>query len=183
MCEHDHAGPAAGGRPGFSRRRFIYRAALGTGLALASTVLPFPLAAAGKTDALLLTCMDYRLMDDVARYMQGRGLNERYDHVILAGASLGVLNERSPAWGQTFWEHVQVAIDLHRIPRIIVLDHRDCGAYRVLLGPDHAKDAATERDTHAAMLRRLRDRIVQRHPALAVELLLMDLDGRVEAIG
>ena len=44
----------------------------------------------GGTDALLLSCMDYRLTDDVYGFMQhDLGMHGKYDYVILAGAALG----------------------------------------------------------------------------------------------
>ena len=42
---------------------------------------------AGGTDALLLSCMDYRLTDEIADYMQNHlHMKKKYDYVILAGA-------------------------------------------------------------------------------------------------
>jgi carbonic anhydrase len=163
-----------------SRRRLLTLAALGGGATLMG--LPRAARAAGSTEALLLTCMDYRLMDDVTRYMTGRGMADKYDQVVLAGASLGALTEKQPAWGETFWSHVKIALDLHHIHRIIVIDHRDCGAYKVFLGEAHLKDAASETATHAGYLRRLREAISARHPKLETELFLMALDGSVEAV-
>src|SRR5205823_13085242 len=52
-------------------------------------------AAEEDTEALLLSCMDYRLTDQTTRYMSGRGLRDKYDHIILAGAALGALTRRS----------------------------------------------------------------------------------------
>jgi hypothetical protein len=167
---------------GLARRGFLKVAALGSGAALFAALAPRAAFAAGGTDVLLLSCMDYRLMDDVARYMEGRGLKEKYDHVILAGASLGVLQAKNPAWGQTFWEHVGVAVDLHAIKKVVVLDHRDCGAYKVFIGKEHLKDAETEKTAHAAQLRELKKQIGAKQPKLEVELLLMGLDGKVETI-
>lgn len=138
--------------------------------------------AAGNTEALLLSCMDFRLVDETERYMTGRGLRDKYDHVILAGASLGALTDKYPAWNQTFWEHLGVAIQLHHIQKVMVLDHRDCGAYKVVLGEDFSKDRAKETAIHAEKLRALRKQIIAKHPKLEVELLLMGLDGKVEKI-
>ncbi|ARJ67179.1 hypothetical protein WV31_16645 [Magnetospirillum sp. ME-1] len=164
-----------------SRRGFV-KFALGAGAALWVGFRPEISLAAGGTDALLLSCMDYRLMDDIVRYMGGRNMTDKYDHVVLAGASLGVLQDKNVSWGQTFWDHVQVAIDLHQIKKVIVMDHRDCGAYKVFLGADAVKDKATETASHAAKLKALGAQIGARHPGLAVELLIMDLDGKVEAV-
>ncbi len=114
--------------------------------------------------------------------MAGRSLTDKYDHLILAGAALGALTPKFPSWGQTFWEHLGIAITLHQIPKVIVLDHRDCGAYKVLLGAAHMKDPATETAAHAKYLRGLKQQIAKRHPKLETEMLLMSLDGTVETI-
>jgi carbonic anhydrase len=169
-----------GGLPAkIERRRFIELAALGGGATMLG-LAPRIAAAAGHADALLLSCIDYRLTDKVASYMDGRGLKENYDHVILAGASLGAVNTKFPDWGRTFNEHLEVAIKLHDIHRVIVVDHRDCGAYRVILGKDLTGDA--EKALHATELHTLARRIHAKHPHLAVETFLMSLDGSVETI-
>ena len=100
--------------------------------------------------------------------MAANRLEGKYDQVVLAGASLGAKNDKYPAWGTTFWDHVQVAIDLHHIRRIVVIDHRDCGAYKVILGKDLAANPKEEFAVHAAQMRSLRADIAKRHPALAV---------------
>lgn len=156
---------------------------LGLGAGLLATIAAAKSArAAGQTEALLLSCMDYRLMDDVFRYMSGRGLAEKYDHVILAGASIGVTNTQKPSWGQTFWDHLAVAQELHHIRKVIILDHRDCGAYKLFLGPEHAAEPAREAAAHAGEQRKLRAAIAEKAPKLEVETLLMSLDGNVEVL-
>ncbi len=166
------------------RRKFLQIAALGGGVSLLATTSTLPQAqAASTTDALLLSCMDFRLMDDIERYMSGRGLRDKYDHVVLAGASLGAITDKYPAWNKTFWEHLDIAISLHSIHTVIVMDHRDCGAYKVILGAEHAKDPKTEKDSHATQLKKLRAMINAKYPKLKVETLLMALDGKVETAG
>ncbi len=164
-----------------SRRTFIQVASLGGAASLLMATRSEARAAA-TTDALLLSCMDYRLMDDIERYMSGRGLRDKYDHIILAGASLGAITPQYPAWNQTFWEHLDVAIKLHDIHKVIVMDHRDCGAYKVILGAEKVADAKMEKDTHAVQLKQLKSAINKKHPKLEVELLLMSLDGKAETI-
>ena len=160
------------------RRRLL--AALGAGavgLAGARSAL-----AAGGTEALLLNCIDYRLTGATTRYMAAQGMAGRYDQIVLAGAALGAMNQKYPAWGTTFLEHVQVAKDLHHIKKIVVIDHRDCGAYKAILGEDLAAEPKHEFDVHARQLRALRAEVGRRHPDLQVQLLLMALDGRVDTI-
>lgn len=177
-CAHNETAPA-----GTSRRSFLQLATLGAGASLLAAVLPTSSAlAAGHTEALLLSCMDFRLMDDVERYMSGRGLTDKYDHIVLAGASLGAITKKFPAWNKTFWEHLDIAIKLHSTHKVIVMDHRDCGAYKVVLGEDFAKDPEKETAVHATQLKNLGALIKKKHPKLEVELLLMALDGTVENI-
>jgi carbonic anhydrase len=161
------------------RRRFIKLAAFASGATLSGFV-PRIVAAAGHADALLLSCIDYRLTDKVASYMEGRGLKENYGQVILAGASLGAVTSKYPDWQRTFDAHLGLAIQLHGIRRVIALDHRDCGAYRLVFGKDLKGEA--EKALHATELHRLARRIHAKHPKLEVEMLLMNLDGQVETI-
>lgn len=80
---------------GTGRRLFIRIGLLGGGAMLMGVGLPTArVHAAGETDGLLLSCMDFRLIDETERYMTGRGLQKKYDHIILAGASLGALTEK-----------------------------------------------------------------------------------------
>ena len=77
---------------------------------------------------LLLGCIDYRYPRRTVDAMDRIGPNIPYDQFILAGASLGAC---VPAWQAVFVQHVQAALKLkHRIEQIVILDHRDCGAYQ-----------------------------------------------------
>lgn len=171
------------GAHGNGRRDFLRMAVLAGGAAaLSSVVRPSRTSASGHADVLLLTCMDYRLLDATNHYMAERGLKNKYDHVVLAGASLGALTEKRPEWNQTFWDHLDLALELHQIHEVMVLDHRDCGAYKLLLGEDFSKDPGRETEVHAVWLKRLEGSIKEKHRELRVELLLMSLAGKVEHI-
>jgi len=186
MATHDHCEckHIPGENHSGARRNFLTRATLAAGVALLGTVSESrPALAGGHTDILLLTCMDFRLMDSVEHYMEERGLRHKYDHIVLAGASLGALTDKYPAWNRTFWDHLAVAIQLHDVKKVVVMDHRDCGAYKAILGEDLAPDPAREADVHRDHLDRLASAIKDKHPGLQVETLLMALDGSVEALG
>lgn len=165
------------------RRTFLRIGLRGAGASLLYLALPGVVTkAAGQAEALLLSCMDFRLVVETERYMSSRGLRHKYDHIILAGASLGALTDKYPAWNKTFWEHLDIAIQLHQVHKVIVMDHRDCGAYKVVFGEDFSKNRAKETAIHAEQLRELRKRINEKHPKLEVKLLLMGLDGKVEEV-
>ncbi len=165
--------------PALSRRAVLGGVALAAGGSLLTALKPGVARAAGHTEALLLTCMDYRLANEIEAYMSARGLRDKYDHVVLAGASLGATTDRFPAFAETFWTHLDLAMQLHQVHRVIVLDHRDCGAYRMVLGDGAVKDAQTELASHVKQLYALRQAIVTRHHHMEVEIGLMNLDGTV----
>ena len=166
-----------------ARRQFLKTALVGGGGAiLGSTLWLRGTLAAGHADILLLTCMDYRLVDATERYMTSRSLKNKFDHVVLAGAALGAITDKYPEWNKTFWDELGLAIDLHHIHEVMLLDHRDCGAYKAIFGEDFASEPKKEFDIHAVQLKKLREMIKEKHEQLEVELLLMDLAGKVEKI-
>ncbi len=80
------------------------------------------------TMSLLLACIDYRYPRRILDAMQRFSAGVPYDQFILAGASLGASRED---WLNVLVQHVNGARELgHRIERIVILDHRDCGAYQ-----------------------------------------------------
>ena len=115
-----------------------------------------------RHNVILLSCMDGRLIDEVAALMERDNLTHRYDHVVLAGAALGVMQEVFPAWRETFFQHLRLAIDLHAVKDVYIVEHRNCGAYAQVLKQDYG-DTPEEQDReehdHAEQAYRLRDLI------------------------
>jgi carbonic anhydrase len=40
------------------------------------------------------------------------------------------------SWEPAFWENLAASIQLHHIPKVIVINHRDCGAAKIAYGAD-----------------------------------------------
>jgi hypothetical protein len=173
-----------------SRRRLLKVGATGAGLALLSggglvgSLASAPtIYAAGSIEALVLNCIDYRLVNEVTSLMNERRMANEYDQLILAGATLGVATDKFPAWAQTFWEHLAVSVQLHQIQRIIAIDHRDCGAYKLAFSQDFGADPEAETAIHTKVMTDFQALVKEKQPALEVETWLMTLNGQVEAIG
>jgi carbonic anhydrase len=91
------------------------------------------LAAQEKPRILLLTCIDYRYAHRITSVMDSMKLTRKYDMFALAGAAAGA--NQNGTWRQTLVEHIRVARQIeHLIDRIIILEHRDCGAYKKFFG-------------------------------------------------
>lgn len=162
----------------FGRRQFLHLAA--AGLAGAAT---WPLAALGATgnyEAMVLACIDPRFQDLVSKYTAGRKLTGKYSQFVVAGASIGVVAPAFKDWHKTFWDNLGASIQLHNINKVIVINHRDCGAAKIAYGDAAVANAAAETKTHQAALAEFRKQLKERQPKLAAETGLMALSGKIE---
>ena len=71
-------------------------------------------------------------------------------------------------------------MQLHHIPKVIAMNHRDCGAAKIAYGADAVANPRIETETHKAALMEFRKQVAERQPKLKVELGLMAVNGRVE---
>jgi carbonic anhydrase len=150
------------------------------GAGAAATLLPGAAnSAAGKYDALLLTCIDPRFPEHTLNYMRARGMAGKYSQVSLAGAAIAVVAPPFKDWRPAFWENLGASITLHAVPKVIVLDHRECGAAELAYGRDAVSSRDKENETHEQVFEKFRSAVKERHPKLAVETALMALDGSV----
>lgn len=148
--------------------------------------------APARGPVLLLSCMDLRLMDEVAQFMAHDGLVNRYDHVILAGAALGALGANCDDyqhWKRTFQDHLETAYKLHAIKDVYILEHRDCGAYKEFLGKDGTfsdDESEQERDVHCRYAEQLSSEVqawaTEIGAKITVKAFLMDLRGNVSLL-
>lgn len=152
-------------------------AGAGTFAAFSSVAL-----AAGDVEALAVTCIDYRLVDDAVQFFDHLGLKHSYDQVSLAGASLAAVSPKFPSANAAFWDQLGIAINLHHVKKLVVLDHRDCGAYKVAFGKDYAGEPGPETAQHKSVMTLAQGTLAAMHPDLASEFYLMALDGTVERI-
>jgi len=82
-------------------------------------------------------CVDVRFVDALVDWLRGQGLRGQYDLRTHEGAALAV----------NHWLTSDATIDrLHQVREIWIVDHEDCGAYRL------AAEANT-RDNHVARLK------------------------------
>jgi carbonic anhydrase len=125
---------------------------------------------------LLLQCMDSRYPHRTLEVMNSMGLRGKYDQLILAGASLGVVHKRE--WQITFLDQLGFAIEHHHVSQVLILDHRDCGAYRELLKPPVTPDdPKKEKDAHIKISRQAIEVIHGKFPQLtAVRSLLLPIE-------
>jgi carbonic anhydrase len=161
----------------FSRRRFIKGAA-----AAGATILaPYlALAAEGNYEAMVLSSIDPRMQEPVRRYTARRRLTGKYSHFVIAGAAVGTVAEPFKDWHKAFWDNLATSAEVHRIRRVIAINHRDCAAAQIAYGADKVANSKVETETHRTVLAEFRKQVNARHPQLKVETGLMAINGRIE---
>jgi hypothetical protein len=156
-----------------------------------------------KHNVLVLSCMDLRLTDNMLNFLHFDNLHNRYDHVILAGASLlctrknkNLLRDNPKAtdpiesprtsyanWRQVFYDQLHIAEALHDIKDVYIIEHQDCGAYKSFLVPKVGMSTLTlEKKWHQTFSVELANDIQKAHPKLNVHCFFIDLRGNVELL-
>jgi len=164
-------------RARFNRRHFLH---LGAGAGLLAMFPSLAFGAEGNYDAMLLTCIDPRFPEPTINYMKSRNMIGKYSQFAFAGAAIGAVAPAFKTWAPAFWDNLAASIQLHHIPKVIAINHRDCGAAKIAYGADKVANAQIETATHKAALMEFRKQVGERQPKLAVETGLMALDGKVE---
>lgn len=158
------------------------RAAAAGGVAMALT--PYLAhAAEGNYEAMVLACIDPRMQEPVRKYTAARDLTGKFSQFVIAGAAIGVVAPAFKDWHKAFWDNLGTSIQLHRIKKVIAIDHRDCGAAQIAYGEASVATPQAETETHKAALAEFRRQVGERHPQLAVETGLMALNGTMEMFG
>jgi hypothetical protein len=166
-------------RGGGLRRRGILAAAAGL---LAAPLPGAPARAEDGTafEAMLLTCIDPRFVTPVNAWMETRGLKDKFSQFAIAGAAVGVVAPAFATWHAAFWDNLGASIQLHKITRVIVVNHRDCGAAAIAYGADSIATPAAETNLHGRVFAEFKAELARRQPNIRAEGGLMALGGGME---
>lgn len=136
-----------------------------------------------EASTLVISCVDFRLRYEVSKLLNTcLGLLGDYDELALPGASLAFDTPKYVHWQQTIEDVIALLQELHKIKRIVFLDHRCCGAYNMIKGKEAVNTREKEYDTHKIVLLKAKEYLREKFPALDVYTLLIGLDGVVEVI-
>jgi len=81
-----------------------------------------------KYKAMVLSCIDPRFQPKVYKYLKNKNLTGKYSSFTIAGAAIGVTAKKFKKWHSTFFDNLTTSINLHKINKLIVINHEDCGA-------------------------------------------------------
>ena len=130
-------------------------------------------------EAMVLSCIDPRFQNFVNKENAKKGLTNKYSAFTIGGGSIGVVAPTFKKWHQTFWENLDMSVQLHDIKKVIVINHRDCGAAKIAYGAEKIANRETETKIHRSSLIQFKNQLKVKQPKLVAELYLMNLDGSV----
>ena len=130
-------------------------------------------------EAMVLSCIDPRFQPIVYNYLKKKKLNGKYSSFTIAGAAVGVTANKFKKWHKVFWDNLNTSIKLHKINKLIVINHRDCGAAKII---NRKKDFSKINETkiHKNSFKKIKKIFKKKYPKLKIELKLISLNNKIE---
>ena len=128
---------------------------------------------------MVLSCIDPRFQPIVYNYLKKKKLMGKYSAFTIAGSAVGVTANRFKKWHKVFWENFDTSGKLHNIKKLIVINHLDCGAAKIINGK---KEFSTINETkvHKTSFQKLKKIFKKKYPRLKLELKLVSLNKKIQ---
>ena len=128
---------------------------------------------------MVLSCIDPRFQPIVYNYLKKKKLAGKYSSFTIAGAAVGVTANKFKRWHKVFWDNFDISVKLHNIKKLIVINHRDCGAVKIV-NRNKTFNKINETKIHKRSFMRVKKILKKKHPKLNIELKLISLNKKVE---
>ena len=127
-----------------------------------------------KYKAMVLSCIDPRFQPKVYRYLKSKNLTGKYSSFTIAGAAIGVTATKFKKWHSTFFDNLSTSIKLHKINRLIVINHEDCGAAKIINGKKKF-NSTIENKIHKDSFEKIKKVLTKKYPYLKVNFKILSL--------
>ena len=124
--------------------------------------------------AMVLSCMDPRFQPKVYKYLKAKKLTGKYSAFTIAGAAIGVTHKKFKKWHSTFIDNLSTSIKLHKIKKIIVINHKDCGAAKIINGKKKF-NSIIENKIHKESFKKIKKILNNRFPTLKINFKILSL--------
>ena len=127
-----------------------------------------------KYEAMVLSCIDPRFQKPVHKHLKDKKLTGRFSAFTIAGGSIGVTNNKFKKWHSTFRENLETSINLHKINKLIVLNHNDCGAAKIANNNKNF-NSRIEIAIHKKSFNKLKKTLKKKFPKIKVSFKILSL--------
>ena len=128
---------------------------------------------------MVLSCIDPRFQPIVYNYLKKKKLTGKYSTFTIAGAAIGVTANKFKRWHKVFWENFDTSVKLHNIKKLIVINHRDCGAAKIVNGKKEFS-SINETKVHKTSFQKLKKIFKKKYPKFKIELVLISLNKKIQ---
>ena len=129
--------------------------------------------------AMVLSCIDPRFQPIVYNYLKKKKLSGKYSAFSIAGSAIGVTANKFRRWHKAFWDNFDTSVKLHNIKKLIVINHRDCGAAKIINGKkEFSKNNETR--VHKNSFHKIKKLFKKKYPKLRIEFKIISLNNKVE---
>ena len=111
--------------------------------------------------------------------LQKKKLTGKCSAFTIAGSAVGVTANKFKRWHKVFWDNFDTSVKLHNIKRLIVINHRDCGAVKIINGKKEFS-YMNETKVHKNSFKKIRKILKKKYPKLSIELKIISLNSKVE---
>ena len=125
-----------------------------------------------KYKAMVLSCIDPRFQSKVFNYLKRKKLAGKYSSFTIAGGGIGVTANRFKKWHSTFWDNLATSIKFHKITSLIVINHNDCGAAKIVNGKKKF-NLSVENTIHKESFIKIKKELKKKYPNLKVSFKIM----------
>ena len=129
--------------------------------------------------AMVLSCIDPRFQPIVYNYLRKKKLSGKYSSFTIAGSAVGVTANKFKRWHKIFWDNFETSVKLHNIKKLIVINHRDCGAAKIINGKKEFSDL-NETKVNKNSFKKIKKIFRKKYPKLSIELKIISLNSKVE---
>ena len=127
-----------------------------------------------KYKAMVLSCMDPRFQPKVFNYLKKKKLTGKYSSFTIAGSAIGVTSKKFKKWQSTFLDNLSTSIKLHNISKLIVINHEDCGAAKIVNGKKEF-NSTIEKKIHKDSFKKIKSIINRKFPELKIKFKILSL--------
>ena len=132
-----------------------------------------------KFKAMALTCMDPRFQPLVYEYLKKRKLNGKYSSFTIAGGAIGVTHKKFKRQHSAFIENLAASIKIHKLNKLIVINHKDCGAAKIA---EPKQSRVDEVKIHKNAFEKLKALLKRKFPKIKFEFKLMSLSRKIQSL-
>ena len=121
-----------------------------------------------KYEAMVLSCIDPRCQSKVYNLLKKKKLTNKYSAFNITGSAIGVTANQFKSWHKVFWSNLDISIKLHGIKKLIVFNHTDCGAAKIVNGKKKFSKQ-NEGKIHKISFKKIKSKLLKKYPKFKID--------------